>query len=362
MRYHHGSVPPGDLGYPLFRKLLFRLDAETAHTAVLGLLRVGESLPFVLPVLHRGAVASDRLSQQLLGLEFPNPVGLAAGLDKNAKVLASMAALGFGGLEVGTVTPRPQPGNPRPRLFRHPSRESLQNSMGFNNAGGRALRRRLERRRPGGPPLGVNIGKNKSTPAPEWKRDYLSLLEELDGHCDYFAINVSSPNTPGLRDLQTEDALTGLLTEGREKTSTPLLVKLSPDLEPGRAAALAAAAVDAGAAGIILTNTTTDASLWPTANRQGGLSGRVLRERSRRALNEVAASLFGRCLLISVGGIDSAEEAYRRLRGGASLVQVYTALVYHGPGLAGRINRGLLKLLDRDGLASVSEAIGADLV
>lgn len=355
-------MPRGDLGYPLLKRLLFRLDAETAHNVVLGLLSAGRYLGLAGPVLRRAAVSSDRLRQRLLGVEFPNPVGLAAGLDKDGRVFPAMADLGFGALEVGTVTPRAQPGNPRPRLFRHVERESLENAMGFNNAGGRALRGRLEGRRRGGPPLGVNIGKNKDTPAAEWRSDYLFLLELFHGLCDYFTVNVSSPNTPGLRELQTEEALAGLLAEGRKRTSTPLLVKLSPDLEPGRAAALAVAAVDAGAAGIIVTNTTTDASGLPGALGAGGLSGGVLRERSRRVLEEVAARLLGRCVVVSVGGIDSAAEAYRRLRAGASLLQVYTALVYRGPGLAGQINRGLLELLDRDGLGHVSEAIGADRV
>ena len=361
MRYDRASVASGDLGYPLFRRILFRMDPETAHGVVLGLARVGQRLPFCLSLLHRSTVADPRLSQRLLGLAFPGPVGLAAGLDKDGHMCRTMAALGFGALEVGTVTPRPQPGNPRPRLFRHPERASLENSMGFNNSGCRRLRERLAKRRQLGVRLGVNVGRNKSTQASEWLDDYVAVLGQLDGLCDYFTINVSSPNTPGLRDLQTEEFLASLLEKSRAVTKTPLLVKLSPDLEPGRAAELGVAAVAAGASGLIVTNTTTDHALLPGARGVGGLSGRVLRDRSRAVLREVAERLFGRCLLVSVGGIDSAEEAYRRLRGGASLIQIYTALVYHGPGLVRRINRGLVELLDRDGFATLADAIGADL-
>ena len=291
-------------------------------------------------------------------------MGLAAGFDKDGEVVAALPALGFGFAEIGTVTPRPQPGNPRPRLFRYPAAESLQNRLGFNNAGAAALARRLDalapavRRRI---PLGVNLGKNKDTPAERALDDYRHLLEVFAPRADYLVINVSSPNTPGLRELQSEAFLRPLLDAARRASERPVLVKIDPDMGEAAAVDLAAMAVDAGAAGIIATNTTVDHSLLPGCQPQGGLSGRVLRERSFRVFAAVGRELFGRALLVAVGGIDSAAEAYRRLRAGASLLQLYTPLVFHGPGLVGEIHRGLLRRLEADGLGHLSEAIGAGL-
>jgi dihydroorotate dehydrogenase len=349
-------------GYPLLSRLLFRLDPETAHRATLSLLRLLPYLPPLRSTLaKRWQVRDARLSQKLLGLRFPGPLGLAAGFDKDGRVVPAMTALGFSFLELGTVTPVGQPGNPRPRLFRYPEQASLRNALGFNNQGGEALSRRLKALHPWSVPLGVNLGRNKTTPPERAADDYYALLERLDGLCDYFVINVSSPNTPGLREMQEERALGDLLREARRRSSTPLLVKLSPDLAPARAAELAEAVVEAGAIGVLLTNTTIDYGLLPGAPEVGGLSGRVLRERSFATLQAVAKRLYGRCILVSIGGIDSAEEAYRRLRAGASLVQLYSALVFEGPGVAARIQRGLLELLDRDGLGSIAAAVGADL-
>jgi len=288
----------------------------------------------------------------------------------------ALAALGFGFVEVGTVTPRPQAGNPRPRLFRHTAERSLQNALGFNNQGGQAMRHRLlgiarrrQRRRRRRPPddlapLGVNVGKARDTPPEAALGDYQELLAALGDLADYLVVNLSSPNTPGLRDLQHESFVRELLGAARAVTRTPVLVKLSPDLEPEAAAELAAAAVAAGAAGIVATNTTTDYALLPGAGASGGLSGRVLREKSRRVCGAIARRLHaagGGAVLISAGGIDSGAEAYARLRAGASLVQLYTALVYEGPSLPGRINRELLALLARDGFSHVGQAVGADL-
>jgi len=349
-------------GYSLLRRLLFRFDSETAHRVALGLLRLLPSVPPLRWALaKRWRLEDPRLGQELLGLRFPGPLGLAAGFDKDGCVVPAMTALGFSFLELGTVTPVGQPGNPRPRLFRYPEQASLRNALGFNNQGGEALARRLRALHPWRVPLGVNLGRNKSTPPERAADDYHALLERLEGLCDYFVINVSSPNTPGLREMQEERALGRLIREARRRSSTPLLVKLSPDLDPAAATELAEAVVEAGAAGVILTNTTVDYSLLPGTPAVGGLSGRVLRERSFTMLEAVARRLFGRCILVSVGGIDSADEAYRRLRAGASLVQLYSALVFEGPGLAARIQRGLLDRLDRDGLESVGAAVGADL-
>jgi dihydroorotate dehydrogenase len=369
--------------YSALRPLLFRCDPERAHGLAIAALRLAQLAPGGLHLLaRRRVVAHPALSQQLLGHEFPNPVGLAAGFDKDAVAVAALAALGFGFVEVGTVTPRPQAGNPRPRLFRHAAERSLQNALGFNNRGAEAMRRRLRRlaraRPPGRQgrrvPVGVNLGKGRDTPAAAALADYEALAARLGDLAAYLVVNLSSPNTPGLRDLQHESFVREVLGAARAVTRTPVLVKLSPDLEPEAAAALAAASVAAGAAGIVATNTSTDYALLPAARSTGGLSGRVLQGKSRRVLAAIARRLGrmtaggsegaggdGGAVLISAGGIDSGAEAYARLRAGASLVQLYTALVYEGPSLAGRINRELLTLLARDGFSHVGEAIGADL-
>jgi dihydroorotate dehydrogenase len=245
-------------------------------------------------------------------------------------------------------------------MFRFPDQETLQNALGFNNRGMVAIKTELARQRPAKVPLGINIGKNEDTPEERAEEDYLALFAELSDCCDYFVINVSSPNTPGLRSLQEVDRVQTLVRRGRELTPRPILVKLAPDLEDRKAIDLSRAAVNAGAAGIVLTNTTTDYGLIPGADRVGGLSGRVLKKRSFELLERVAAELFGQCLLVSVGGVDSAEEAYRRLRAGASLLQIYTALVFQGPALVRDINRNLCTLMARDGVESLDEVIGAD--
>ena len=356
------SPPPG---YRLLRPLLFRLDPEASHGLAIGALRLAGGVPGLVPLLaRRRSVADPRLAQRLFGRVFANPVGLAAGFDKDGVTLRGLQALGLGFAEVGTVTPLPQPGNPRPRLLRYPGAESLQNAMGFNNAGMEALRRRLAADYPLPFPVGVNIGKNKATPAtpPDAAlRDYEILVRGLGDLCDYLVVNLSSPNTPRLRDLQNEGFVRAVLSMASGATGKPVLVKLSPDLAPEAAADLAEVAVDAGAAGIVATNTTIDYGLIPGARAFGGLSGAVLREKSYEILRAIAGRLRGRAVLVAAGGIDSGAEAYRRIRAGASLVQVYTALIYQGPSLARRINEELLALLERDGLGSIGEAVGNDL-
>lgn len=348
--------------WPILRRLLFRLDPERSHELALAALRAVAVLPSVAERLAaRQQVGDPRLAQRLFGRVFANPVGLAAGFDKDGVAVGAMPALGFGFVEVGTVTPRPQPGNPRPRLFRHAEAESLQNALGFNNAGMAALAARLARLRPYPVPVGINLGKGRATPPERAIDDYRALAATLGDLADYLVVNLSSPNTPGLRDLQNEAFVRAVLAEVTRLTRTPVLVKLSPDLTEEAAVALALSAVDAGAAGVVATNTTTDYALLPGAHAAGGLSGRVLRESSYRLLAALGPALHGRAVLISVGGIDSGAEAYRRLRAGAALVQVYTGLVYRGPGLPRRINRELLALLARDGLASAADAVGADL-
>jgi dihydroorotate dehydrogenase len=350
--------------WSLVRPLLFRLDPESAHGVAMGALRAAQAVPPVAALLRRGfRIDAPALRQTLFGREIVNPVGLAAGFDKDAVAVRGLAALGFGFVEIGTLTPKAQAGNPRPRMFRHSAAASLQNALGFNNAGLEPARARLARLRSSHPspiPLGVNVGKNKATPPEEAIGDYEVLIRAFADLCDYLVVNISSPNTPGLRDLQNESFLRSLLATATGVTRRPILVKIAPDLDLADAVRLAEVAVDSGAAGLIATNTTNEYALLPGAKDFGGLSGRVLKEKSFRVFDAVAARLFGRAVLISVGGIDSGAEAYRRLRAGANLVQVYTALVYQGPSLARRINEELLELMRRDGAKGIGEVIGAD--
>lgn len=355
-------APPAPLGYRALRRILFRLEPEKAHRAALLVLRL---LPWFWGAprgLRRGGEIEDpRLAQRLWGRGFRNPVGLAAGFDKDAVVVQALPVLGFGFAELGTVTPRPQPGNPRPRVFRYPDAASLENRLGFNNAGMAAMARRLARIHPFGIPLGINLGKNRDTPIEAAEGDYRELVGGLAPWCDFLVVNVSSPNTPGLRDLQDRRRLEAILAAATALTDRPILVKLAPDLAPAAARELCAAALGAGAAGAVLTNTTTEYSLLPGCRGVGGLSGRVLRERSYELLRAVAPQVAGRGVLVSVGGVDCGAEVYRRLRAGARLVELYTALVFRGPGAVGAILRELLALFERDGIAGLDEAVGADL-
>jgi len=350
------------VSYSALKTLLFRLDAERAHEWVTGLLRVAQRSDILRALWRRLWAARDpRLEQRVLGLHFANPVGIAAGFDKDARLIPALAALGFGAVEVGTVTPRPQPGNPRPRLWRHPEARSLQNCLGFNSSGMDVVAANLEALAQRPVPVGVNLGKNRDTPQAAAQDDYEALLHRFANLADYFVLNISSPNTPRLRELQAPDFVDSVLTAAAGITDSPVLVKVAPDMPLTAAVDLARAAVEAGAAGIIASNTTTDYAAIAGAREVGGLSGEVLRERSQAMLTALACELADRTCLISVGGVASAGEAYRRIRAGASLVQLYTGLVYEGPALAGRINRGLIEHLERDGFASLTEAIGADL-
>lgn len=347
--------------YESLKPWLFKLQPETAHHAVAALLRSAN----VCPTLFNGwiekhFVSDPILKQELFGRTFLNPVGLGAGFDKNATMIRGIQALGFGFTEIGTVTPMPQPGNPKPRMFRHVEEESIQNAMGFNNDGMYAVQQRLKRRYPFTTPIGVNIGKNKTTDERNAVQDYMQLVNGLHELGDYLVVNISSPNTPGLRDLQNEAFITALFEEIKSITEKPVLLKIAPDMTPDQAVALTTLAVEKGADGIIATNTTIDYSLVPRPESIGGLSGKVLKEKSFEIFEAVAKELYGKTVLISVGGIDTAEEAYRRIRAGASLVQIYSALIFKGPDLIGEINRGLVDLLKRDGFENITEAIGVD--
>ena len=307
--------------------------------------------------------ADPALRQTLFGLDFPTPVGLAAGMDKGEALAPAWFRMGFGWVEIGTITPRPQPGNERPRLFRLAAHRALINRMGFNNAGAEEVAQRL-RALPALPgPVCVNLGRNKDTPNERAAEDYVAAFRALALWAQMAAINVSSPNTPGLRALQSElGALVGAVVKARDELPrrVPVLVKLSPDEPDERLVEMARAAQAAGADGIIATNTTLDRAAvrgHPRAAEPGGLSGAPLRERAQ----QVCALLYRSVPLpiVGVGGIFTAEDAYARIRAGASLVQIYTALVYEGPGLPRRISRGLAGLLRRDGL-TLREAIGLD--
>lgn len=349
-------------GLDAFHRLLLRMEPEQAHERAIGAMRLAQAAGIPLRWLGRRCRLEDsRLEQLIWGKRFGNPVGLAAGYDKDGRVIRGMSALGFGFLEVGTVTPKPQPGNPRPRVFRHTEERSLQNALGFNNSGGVAMARSLQRQRPYPVPLGVNLGKNKDTPPEKAIRDYEALVDQLGELADYIVVNVSSPNTPGLRDMQRQETTVGLVTQCRSRTTKPVLVKLAPDLADSEALDVSLACVEAGAAGIVVTNTTIDYSLLPGVEKRGGLSGRVLKKRSYEVLRLLANGLRGRSTLISVGGIESAADVYARLRAGATLVQLYTALIYEGPLLVNRILRGLLRMMDEDGIDNIEALIGIDI-
>lgn len=336
--------------------LLRRLPPETAHHLAIAALRAGFA--------GRAAVADDpRLATRAFGRLLRNPIGLAAGFDKDAVALAGLARLGFGFLEAGTVTPRPQAGNPRPRLFRLEEDRALINRMGFNNRGAAAFAANLARADRALVPVGANLGINKEAATP--LADYPALVRAVAPHADYVAINVSSPNTPGLRDLQATDRLAAILDAiAREAPGhPPLFVKLAPDLDEAVLPELVAMAIERGIAGLIVSNTTLarPADLKSTARGEaGGLSGTPLHARSTRMLARVRLLAGERLTLIGVGGIATPEQAFAKFRAGASLVQVYTSFVYEGPSVIARLAAGLLDLLDRQGSDNLAAITGRD--
>jgi len=333
--------------------LLRRVDAEAAHGLALRGLALG--LAGRAPADAHGALACT-----VMGIRFANPLGLAAGFDKDATAVAPLLRLGFGHVEAGTVTPRPQAGNPRPRLFRLAEDAAVINRMGFNNAGLEAYLARLRAlRRPLGGVLGANIGVNKEGAVPE--RDYPALYTAVAPLVDYVTINISSPNTPGLRDLQGEALLAGILDAMPPRT-VPVLVKIAPDLADAALPPLLDVCMARGVAGIIISNTTIARPALRGAARAeaGGLSGAPLFARSTEMLRAAFRHAQGRLTLVGVGGVASAEQAYAKIRAGASLVQLYTGFAYAGPALVPAILDGLAALLARDGLANISDAVGAD--
>ncbi len=364
----------------LLRPLLFHLDAEVAHHLMIGAL--SRSRPLAGLIRRCQPPEDIRLESRPWGLRFASPVGLAAGLDKNGVAIDALAACGFSHVEIGTVTGRAQPGNPRPRLFRLPADGAIINRMGFNNDGAAAVARRLAHCYAAGRPsciLGINLGKSKLVDNAQALDDYRISIAALAQHADYLVINVSSPNTPGLRDLQAEAALRPLLSGvracldqvlgalGTPPRRVPLLLKIAPDLDDAGIDACVEVALECGCDGLIATNTTITRGGLRAGTRQidgigaGGLSGAPLRARAQAVLARVARRVAQRVPVIGVGGIDSAQAAWERIGSGASLVQLYSALVYRGPALIAEINRGLIALLDGAGLRSIGAAVGRDL-
>ena len=359
--------------YLAVRPLLFRLDAERAHDLIFAGLVAGETLLNRLARAPR-AWTHPMIQQSLWSVTFPNPVGLAAGFDKDARAPHVWPLLGFGFAELGTVTAVAQPGNPRPRLFRMPRDHAIVNRLGFNNSGADAVAQRLARLSntlPPAIPIGINIGKSRVTPIEDAAHDYVASLRKLVSFASYVVINVSSPNTPGLRDLQAEEQLGALLAAltkenialaaAHHRPPKPLLIKVAPDLTDEALATIVSVAKRGGGAGLVATNTTIrrDGRTTPTSET-GGLSGAPLRARATEVIRILHRLAGPELPIIGVGGIFSADDAYAKIRAGASLVQLYTGMIYEGPRLAHRIARGLVDLLHRDGFAHLRDAVGKD--
>ena len=340
--------------YRLLRPALFVLDAERAHGLALAALK------------WRGAGAPPQpgpLAVEMAGLRFPNPLGMAAGFDKDGDVPDALLGLGFGFAEAGSITPLPQPGNPRPRLFRLAEDRAVINRMGFNNRGAEAAAARLAARRRRRGIVGINIGANKDSP--DRIADYAAMTRIMSPLASYLAVNISSPNTPGLRALQDEGALTGLLDavlEAPGSEGPPVFLKVAPDLEPADIDAISRIAIDKKLGALIVSNTTISRPPLKSrhAGEAGGLSGGPLKPLALQRLRDFRRATGGALPLVGVGGIATAEDAWERIRAGASLVQLYSAMVYEGPGIARRIVRGLEQLMRRDGFASVAEAVGSE--
>ncbi|MHB8383779.1 MAG: quinone-dependent dihydroorotate dehydrogenase [Candidatus Binataceae bacterium] len=344
--------------YRIAKPALFQCDAETAHRMTLSLL---STWPLLAPLAD-----PNELRVKLWNMEFSNPVGLAAGMDKDAVAAGAWQGLGFGFAELGTVTPRPQPGNPRPRVFRLPAERALINRLGFPSDGMDAVARRIERLRNRGVALklGINLGPNKETAAEQVAEDYAALMRRMSALADFVVINVSSPNTPGLRNWQSPErmreifaAINGAMSNAVRRP--PILLKVAPDLEPADLRRICDTALELALDGIVATNTTLSRdAVGITSAHAGGLSGTPLRGRAREFIREIYRHTGGRLKIIGVGGVSSADDAWEHIRAGASLVELYTALIYQGPGVVAEIKSGLIGLLRREGFRSISDAVG----
>lgn len=346
-------------------KLMFLIPPERIHGIIAGALAVLNTATPVNRAMEKVVrVHSPRLEQEVFGVRFPSPLGLAAGFDKNATALDAWGAIGFGYAEIGTVTPQPQPGNDAPRLYRLPADKAILNRMGFNNDGALDVAKRL-RKRKSGDVVGINIGKNKT--APDAVADYRACATLLGPLADFVVVNVSSPNTPGLRDLQAVEELRPILQAVKASTDTPVLVKIAPDLNDGDIDAVADLAVELGLAGIVATNTTISREGLATpateveAMGPGGISGAPLAARSLEVLRRLHTRVAGHLILVSSGGIMSAEDAWERITAGASLLQGYTPFIYGGPGWVRRVHTGVDKQLELHGLTSITQAVGSGL-
>ncbi len=338
--------------YSLLRPFAFALDAETAHHSTVKALSLAPRLP--MPDF------APELAQEVAGLRFPSPVGLAAGFDKNAEVPDAMLGLGFGFVEVGTLTPQPQDGNPKPRLFRLKEDRGVINRLGFNNQGQMAALERLKKRERRGV-VGVNIGANKDSV--DRIADYALGVRAMSPVADYLTVNISSPNTPGLRNLQAGGELIELLAavrEAREGLALPVFLKVAPDLEKGDHDRIVRAAIDTGIDAVVVSNTTVSRPPLRSvhANEAGGLSGRPLKALALDQLRAFRVASGGQITLIAAGGIEHADDAWDRIAAGASLVQLYSAMVYEGPGIARRVAEGLAKRLRRTGMSNIAELVG----
>jgi dihydroorotate dehydrogenase len=348
-------------GYQLVKPLLFGLPPETAHRAVHAGMRAVQGTAITDALRARYVVEDDRLRVEAFGQAFPNPVGVAAGFDKNAEVPSTLSSLGFGAVEVGGVTADPQSGNARPRMFRLREDEAIVNRMGLNNEGADAVGRRLAAADVN-VPVGVNLAKTEHVGIEAAPEDYRYTYERVAEGGDFFVVNVSCPNSEGFRDLQNRDSMEAILTTLLDAGASPLLVKLSPDLPDPAVEDALDLVNELGLDGVIATNTTTDRpDTLRSHNRaeEGGLSGKPIESKATEMVRFVAERVD--VPVVGVGGVFTAEDAYEKIRAGAHVVQLYTGLVYRGPSIARDINEGLLDLLERDGFDSVEEAIGADL-
>ena len=356
--------------YPTARWVLFRFDAERVHEFAMRRLESwGRSERLTKGLRNRYFMEDARLSQELWGLRFPNPVGIAAGFDKNARLVNTLPHLGFGFVEIGTVTSEAQSGNPKPRMFRLPKDKALINRLGFNNDGADTVAARLAKAGPHMVPVGVNIGKARRVPNAEATADYLKTFERLWPYGDYFVVNVSSPNTPGLRDLQARESIDDIVASLKARNvelakqqgarPRPLLVKVAPDLAPKALEELVEVARSQRLDGIIATNTTTSrVGLKKDVQQEGGLSGAPLRERSTKIIRDIHALTDGRIPIVGVGGVFSAQDAWDKLLAGASLIQLYTGFIYGGPATASRINEGLVELMEQNEVEHLADIVG----
>ncbi|AQW82537.1 quinone-dependent dihydroorotate dehydrogenase [Campylobacter pinnipediorum] len=353
------------LKYDYLKQIFFKFDPETAHKIVENTLHYTDALcPKIFDFTSKYFTFEDQaLEQNIFSTTYKNPVGIGGGFDKNATMLSGLKSLGFGYLECGTFTPKPQDGNAKPRLFRLIDEESIQNAMGFNNKGSEYIKNIVKNKYPFPIPLWANIGKNKLTPNENAICDYEKLVNDFNDICDAFVVNISSPNTPNLRDLQEKDFIKELFLTLKNITKKPIILKISPDLEIKKAIEICISAIENGANGIIIANTSINYSLSNSKNLKdfGGLSGQNIKQLSRNMFKLISNETYGKTVLIACGGIDNAQEAYDRIKMGASLIQIFTSFIYKGPKICYDINSGILKLLKQDGLSNIKDAIGIDI-